>query len=79
MYVKIVLVAVLIEALEDVLQLALVVRPVAETIVEPSALAAWHIAVQPPLGAPWNTVGAVAPGLILRIPAEFRPPAIVEP
>jgi len=63
MYVKGVLFDVVIEAPLCTFQDALAPREVADTIVEPSALAAWHMAPQAPM-VPWNTVGVVAPGLI---------------
>jgi len=49
--------------------------PVADTSVEPSALAAWHTLPQPDAMG----VGALAPGAMLMSPTERAPPRIAEP
>ena len=75
---KVVLFAVAMEAPLCTFHDALAPREVADAIVVPSALAAWHMAPQAPM-VPWNTVGVVAPGLIFSSATEFRPPATADP
>ena len=74
----VVLAAVVIDAPVWTFHEPLVVMDVPDTIVEPSALAEWQMAPQVP-DVPWNTAGAVAPGLIFKTAAELRPPATVDP